>query len=246
MIILVLQELSVWVSIRRMRYVLPATNSSLGELLLYKDTFLYNVSQIGVDFKLRYWGVRTLSARIRTKWFGSVAALALKKCIYVTELVLYKCPAKQNWAWDVFSFSCHVPWLLSALEGIGNWANVPVSGINQTSPWASTNISSAQVTAQRLGDNISCQITGPNPRSELCFKQHVAHAIAKGTKRILQLRRLAKPTQGLSYHNTHHLYHSIAIPKILHAVDIWYTPIRHSNPTKKAFGSVGFANKLGR
>ena len=38
-----------------MRYVLPATNSSLGKLLLYKDTFLYNVSQIGGGFKLRYW-----------------------------------------------------------------------------------------------------------------------------------------------------------------------------------------------
>ena len=60
---------------------------------------------------------------------------------------------------------------------------------------------------------------------ELRVKHHAAHAMAKGTDWILRLRRLAKPTQGLSYHYTHQLYLSVALPKMTYAADIWFTPI---------------------
>ena len=79
---------------------------------------------------------------------------------------------------------------------------------------------------------------------ELHFKQHIAHAIAKGTSWTLQLQRLAKSTQGLSYHNMYCLYQSIAIPKMLYTADIWYTPIHNTTTSKKASGLVGFMNKL--
>ena len=46
---------------------------------------------------------------------------------------------------------------------------------------------------------------------------------------ILRLRRLAKPTQGMSYHYTHQLYLSVALPKMTYAADIWFTPIQHSD-----------------
>ena len=55
---------------------------------------------------------------------------------------------------------------------------------------------------------------------ELCFSQHAAHMIAEGTKWIMQIQRLAKPIQGLSFHNTRQLYNSIAIPKLLYAAAI--------------------------
>ena len=84
---------------------------------------------------------------------------------------------------------------------------------------------------------------------ELRSKHYASHGMAKGTDWILHLQRLAKPTQGLSYHYTCQLYLSVALPKMTYAADIWFTPIHHSNNSSchlsmMAFGSVGFANKL--
>ena len=72
--------------------------------------------------------------------------------------------------------------------------------------------------------------------------------MAKGTEWILHLQR---PTQGLLYHYTHQLYLSITLPKMTYTAGIWFTPIHHSDNgshhlSKKAFGSVGFANKLAK
>ena len=48
----------------------------------------------------------------------------------------------------------------------------------------------------------------------------------------------------MSFHDTHHLYHIIAIPEMLYAVDIWYTPKHHSHAEQIALGLVGTVNKL--
>ena len=61
-----------------------------------------------------------------------------------------------------------------------------------------------------------------------------------------RITTLAKPTQGLSCHNTHQLYQSITIPKMLYAADIWYTPIHHINSRECPSGLVGFMSKLAK
>ena len=68
--------------------------------------------------------------------------------------------------------------------------------------------------------------------------------IAKGTKWIMNLQRLAKPMQGISFHNMQHLYNSITIPKMFYAADIWFSPIHDGTHNKKALGLVGFADRL--
>ncbi len=47
------------------------------------------------------------------------------------------------------------------------------------------------------------------------------HAVEKGTKWAAQIRRMARPTWGISSKYARHLYISVVIPRILYAADIW-------------------------
>ena len=58
----------------------------------------------------------------------------------------------------------------------------------------------------------------------LSWKQQHAHMIGKGTKWAMQIRRLAKPSWGLTLGNTRQLYISIAVPRIIYVIDVWCTP----------------------
>ena len=58
----------------------------------------------------------------------------------------------------------------------------------------------------------------------LDWKEQHAHAIGKGTNWSMQIRRLARPTWGLTPGNTRRLYISVAIPRILYAIDVWCVP----------------------
>jgi len=56
---------------------------------------------------------------------------------------------------------------------------------------------------------------------ELCFKEQLASAVAKGTKYALTCRCLAKPSLGVKNKFNCLLFNSIVIPKMLYGVDIW-------------------------
>ena len=56
---------------------------------------------------------------------------------------------------------------------------------------------------------------------ELCFKEQLTSAVAKGTKYTLACCRLAKPALGIKNHFTCLLFNSVIIPKMLYGVDIW-------------------------
>ena len=58
----------------------------------------------------------------------------------------------------------------------------------------------------------------------LNWKEQHAHAEGNGTKWAMQIRRLAKPTWGLTPGNARRLYISIAIPQILYAINVWSVP----------------------
>ena len=55
----------------------------------------------------------------------------------------------------------------------------------------------------------------------LNWKEQHACAVRKGTSWAMQIRRLARPTWGLSPGNARRLYISIAIPRIIYAIDVW-------------------------
>jgi hypothetical protein len=58
----------------------------------------------------------------------------------------------------------------------------------------------------------------------LNWNTHIAHAIKKGTIWSSQIRRVAAPSWGLTPRYARKMYSSVAIPKILYAVDIWGMP----------------------
>jgi hypothetical protein len=60
---------------------------------------------------------------------------------------------------------------------------------------------------------------------ELTWKFQAGHAIAKGTEYVLQLRRLSRPSNGVSAKLMCQLYIMVTIPKFTYGADIWFRPI---------------------
>ena len=58
----------------------------------------------------------------------------------------------------------------------------------------------------------------------LDWSTQVAYAIKKGAKWNSQIRQVTAPSWGLTPQHTHKMFNSVAIPRILYAVDIWGIP----------------------
>jgi len=70
----------------------------------------------------------------------------------------------------------------------------------------------------------------------LGWKAQQAHAVNKGSKWATQIRRIAKPTWGITPNYARRLYISVALPRILYAADVWCVVTR---------GEKVGANRLG-
>ena len=77
----------------------------------------------------------------------------------------------------------------------------------------------------------------------LRFNAHLASAIEKGTKWVVQFRRVAKVTAGISPALVKKLYLAMAIPSMLYAVDVFIDPLRGSGMGRTK-GSIGAIRKL--
>jgi hypothetical protein len=55
----------------------------------------------------------------------------------------------------------------------------------------------------------------------LDWKAQRAHAVKKGTKWAAQIRRIARPSWGITPKYARRLYISVALPRILYAADVW-------------------------
>ena len=77
----------------------------------------------------------------------------------------------------------------------------------------------------------------------LRFNTHLTNAIEKGAKWVLQFRRVAKVTGGISPALVRKLYLAMAIPSMLYAVDVFIDPLRGSN-SGRTKGSIGAIRKL--
>ena len=72
----------------------------------------------------------------------------------------------------------------------------------------------------------------------------LAQVRGKGSKWASQIRRLARPSWGLTPKAAKKLYVSVALPRILYGIDVWCTPLHGSNARGGRKGSVNVVKKL--
>ena len=72
----------------------------------------------------------------------------------------------------------------------------------------------------------------------LNWKAHQAYAVEKGANWVVQIRRLTRPSWGITPNYAKCLYTSIALPRVLYAVDIWCTPMNSEHVGPKTVGSA--------
>ena len=79
---------------------------------------------------------------------------------------------------------------------------------------------------------------------ELRWREQADYALSKAAKWTLAFRRLARPTSGVNLRLMRQMYSAVAIPKVVYAADVWYTPTRKKEGASRLSGSVGITNKL--
>ncbi|KAI0277656.1 hypothetical protein BC826DRAFT_927692, partial [Russula brevipes] len=72
----------------------------------------------------------------------------------------------------------------------------------------------------------------------LQWKTQLASVANKGAKWAAQIRRLARPSWGLTPKHAKQLFIGVAIPRILYAVDIWGLAQTTSRKRKESCGSA--------
>jgi len=72
----------------------------------------------------------------------------------------------------------------------------------------------------------------------LNWKVQHAHVIGKGTTWASQIRRIARPSWGMTPKYARRLFNSVALPKLLYGVDIWCGPPIAEYPGPKDKGSA--------
>jgi hypothetical protein len=106
---------------------------------------------------------------------------------------------------------------------------------------------------ERPNMNIQGNIIRPSPThkflgvildQELRWKAQVDYAVAKGTAHVMQIRRLSTMTKGIPMRLMRQLYQAVAIPKMLYAADLWFTPAFKDGSDTPQRGSLGTAKHL--
>jgi len=72
----------------------------------------------------------------------------------------------------------------------------------------------------------------------LNWKVHQAYVVEKGAKWAVQIRRLTRPTWGITPKFAKQLFTSVALPRVLYAVDLWCTPVNNKYDGPKMVGSA--------
>ena len=78
----------------------------------------------------------------------------------------------------------------------------------------------------------------------LNWKAQHAYAIEKGTKWAAQIRRIARPTWGITPNYARRLYISVALPKIMYGADLWCHPMQGERSERKFKGSARVLKQL--
>lgn len=78
----------------------------------------------------------------------------------------------------------------------------------------------------------------------LNWKAQHAHAIEKGSKWSAQIRRIARPSWGITPKYARRLYISVALPRILYGAEIWCGPPPNTRAQKQKTGSAKVIQQL--
>ena len=78
----------------------------------------------------------------------------------------------------------------------------------------------------------------------LNWAPQLAYVHGKGSKWAAQIRRLTRPSWGLTPGGARKLFVGVALPRILYGIDIWCTPIHGTNARGRRKGSVTAIKKL--
>jgi ribonuclease HI len=79
---------------------------------------------------------------------------------------------------------------------------------------------------------------------ELRWKPQADYALAKGTAYVLQFKRLSSMTKGIPLHQMRQLYQAIAVPKMIYAASLWFSPAFTENSNVPQRGSIGIAKRM--
>ncbi|KAI6016452.1 hypothetical protein BKA83DRAFT_4002678, partial [Pisolithus microcarpus] len=71
----------------------------------------------------------------------------------------------------------------------------------------------------------SHQFLGVMVDQSLHWNTHAAHTLTKGTAYVLQIGCILSANKGLLANLLCQLYLTVAVPKMLYAVNVWCTPI---------------------
>ena len=78
----------------------------------------------------------------------------------------------------------------------------------------------------------------------LNWSTQLAHVTEKGSKWAAQIKRAARPSWGITPKYARKLYISVALPKILYAIDIWCTPPRNTTEGPATKGSAAAIRQI--
>ena len=78
----------------------------------------------------------------------------------------------------------------------------------------------------------------------LNWKVQQAYAVEKGTKWAAQIRRLTRPTWGITPKYAKRLFTSVVLPRIMYAIDIWCTPTSSAHPGPRATGTAKVTKQI--
>jgi ribonuclease HI len=78
----------------------------------------------------------------------------------------------------------------------------------------------------------------------LGWKEQIAYAIGKGSKWAAQVRRVVRPSWGLTPRSARKLYMGVALPRIFYGVEIWCDPPRTQGQPNRDPATTGAIKKL--
>ncbi|KAG1886669.1 hypothetical protein F4604DRAFT_1521183, partial [Suillus subluteus] len=83
---------------------------------------------------------------------------------------------------------------------------------------------------------------------ELRFKEHGAHALAKGTAYAMACNRMVKPTKGVRGTLMKRLFEGVVLPKMLYTADVWCSGLLPRGRSRRVNGrgTRGFASQMAR
>ena len=137
-------------------------------------------------------------------------------------------------------------------RGVENWSKTHSSPL-EYSKLALINFAHSQNTAESLALQLPHKLIEPSESTKylgviinrnLTWKAQQSYAVEKGTKWVAQIRRLTRPSWGITPKYAKRLFISVALPRVLYAVDVWCSPSDSAQKGPMAVSSVKTSNQI--